>query len=539
MPQGLGRIHWRQRHMQSTDRRDISNPDRVLCASWSVIALSCLLALTAPCPLRAAPAKEQVSRLQVFPFPKPIQYTHHNDAFTVRVRIPGGEWRDLYEYKVKVDLDDLQDASMVYFNFTGRVDVAVQKNNGTAHSVVVRPIAKGIGARLKDDTAYFTLTRPEDVSIEFDGDHLHNLHLFTHAIRDDMPAHPAVSSDDIGAAPVPDLTKPVVYFGPGIYTPPDGEGGSFRIGSNTTVYVDGSALLKGTFVVDGAENVKIVSDGLYEGQKDLFLVRNSKNVVVDGPITINPAHGTARCTSSEHVEFRHMRIIGGGQWSDGIGNFACHDVMITDSFVRTSDDSITVYNHRWDIWGDSRDITVSNSTLWADVAHAVMIGMHGNTPGAAHPESEVIERLRFRNLDILDVDEDEPEYEGALAITAGDDNLVRDVVFEDIRVERIEEGKLFNLHVGFNAKYNTSPGRGIENITFRNIRFSGHGSTSASLIAGYDADRAVRNIMLQNVRIAGRPIVASASGTLTIGPFASAVSVDNTTDTARPAHKPK
>lgn len=525
--------------MQSTDGRNTANPTRDLGASWSVIALSCLLALAAPAPLLAAPAKDRASQVLVFPFPKPVQYTHHNDAFTVRVRVPGGPWRDLYEYKVKVDLDDPQDASMVFFNFTGRVDVAVRKNNGIAHSVVVRPVAKGIRARLKDDTAYFTLARPTDVSIEFDGDHLHNLHLFTHAIRDDMPAALPVSSDDIGAATTPDLTKPVVYFGPGIYTPPDGEGGSFRIGSNTTVYVDGSALLKGTFVIDGAQNVKIVSDGLYEGQKDLLLVRNSTNVVIDGPITINPVHGTARCTSSEHVEFRHMRIIGGGQWSDGIGSFACHDVMIRDSFVRTSDDSITVYNHRWDIWGDSRDITVADSTLWADVAHAVMIGMHGNTPGIDHPEAEVIERLRFQNLDILDVDEDEPEYEGALAITAGDANLVRDVVFQDIRVERIEEGKLFNLHVGFNAKYNTSPGRGIENITFRNIRFSGHGSTSASLIAGYDAERAVRNVTLQDVRIGGRPVVASDPGALMIGPYASGVTVDKTTVAMSSAHKPK
>ena len=28
----------------------------------------------------------------------------HNDDYTVRVRMPGGEWQDVFEYKVQVDL---------------------------------------------------------------------------------------------------------------------------------------------------------------------------------------------------------------------------------------------------------------------------------------------------------------------------------------------------------------------------------------------------------------------------------------------------
>lgn len=40
----------------------------------------------------------------------------HNDDYTVRVRIPGGEWKDLFEYNVQVDMDKVQDASMVQFD---------------------------------------------------------------------------------------------------------------------------------------------------------------------------------------------------------------------------------------------------------------------------------------------------------------------------------------------------------------------------------------------------------------------------------------
>jgi hypothetical protein len=463
-------------------------------------------------PARAADGQLR-DRLQVHPFPNTIRYSHHNDDFTVRVRVPGGEWQDLYEYNVKVDLDKPQDASMVYFNFDGTVEVAVQKNNGAFSKVAIRPEGKGVHPVVRDGTAYFTLRRPENLSVEFDDDHLHNLHVFTHAIRADMPPVPAnLSPYDVGTGTPPDMTQRVVFFGPGIHS------GDFRVRSHSTVYIHGAAMLKSPLVIDGVEDVKVISDGLFDGT-DLMTVRNARNVEIDGPIALNPPHGTMRCITSQDVVEKNIRTIGAGQWSDGLGHFACERVTIADSFVRTSDDCLTFYNHRWDIWGNTRDVTVKDTTLWADIAHAVMIGIHGNTPTPAHPRSEVLERLRFSNIDILDHDEDEPDYEGALGIMAGDDNLVRDVVFDDVRVDRIEEGKLFNLKIAYTAKYNTSPGLGIENVTLRNIHFTGRGSPGASSITGRDAARKVRNVTIENVTVGDQRLTGPVAGLLEVNGF--------------------
>jgi hypothetical protein len=462
-------------------------------------------------------ATAQPNQLQTYAAPDAIRYSHHNDDFTVRARIPGGVWRDLFEYNVKVDLDKAQDASMVYFNFDGTVEVAVQKNNGRFTKVAVRPEAKGIKTTVRDGVVYFTLTRAENLSVEFDDDRLHNLHLFTHAIRKDMPSAqaPAAAAQRVDSA-TPDFSQPVVYFGPGIHT------GEFRLRSNTKVYIDGAALMKKPLIIDGVENVQVFSDGLFDGVQ-MTEIRNSRHILIDGPIFFNQPSGTMRCVSSQDLEERSIRTIGAGQWSDGLGHFACERVKISDSFIRTSDDCVTLYNHRWDIWGNTRDITVTDTTLWADIAHAVMIGIHGNTPSAAHPGPEVLERIRFSNIDILEHDEDDPEYEGALGIMAGDDNVVRDVTFENIRVERIEEGKLFNLHIAYTAKYNTSPGRGIENITLRNIHFSGKGSPSASLIAGYGPDRKVSNVLIDNVTMGGKRLAGPDQDLLEIGKFVEGV----------------
>ena len=51
-----------------------------------------------------------------------------NKDFTVKVRIPGGQWKNLYEYEVLVDAHNVRKSSMVNFEFDGMVEVAVISN---------------------------------------------------------------------------------------------------------------------------------------------------------------------------------------------------------------------------------------------------------------------------------------------------------------------------------------------------------------------------------------------------------------------------
>ena len=101
-----------------------------------------------------------------------------------------------------------------------------------------------------------------------------------------------------------------------------------------------------------------------------------------------------------------------------------------------------------------------NSVLWADLAHGVFIGIHGNSDAP-----ETIANATFKEYRRVEVREEQSEYQGAIAISAGNSNLVRDITFEDIRVERITKGKLFNVRGVNNDKYNTS--RGVENAVHR------------------------------------------------------------------------
>ena len=392
----------------------------------------------------------------------------HNDDYTVRVRIPDGEWKDLFEYNVQVDMDKVQNASMVQFDMGSPVEVMVKKNNGTVREVAIRPLSKGIEYKQIQNAILFTLEKPQYLSIEFNGDRLHNLHLFANPMETEKYEKE---------------TKGVMYFGPGTHRPKDLPNNQIRIPSNTTVYLAPGAVVKAKLVVDKAENVRIIGRGIIDHAVRGIEITDSKNIWIDGITVMNPDHYTVFGGGSTGITIKNLKSFSCKGWSDGIDMMCCRQVLIDNVFMRNSDDCIALYNHRWNWWGGSSDITVQNSILWADVAHPINVGGHGDPDS---PTGEVIENLTFRNIDILEHDEDDPI----------------NILFEDIRVENIQEGRLFYVKVRFNEKYDKQPGSGIEGITFRNITYTGIGE-NPSLIQGLDKERTVQNVTFENVVING------------------------------------
>ena len=408
----------------------------------------------------------------------------HNDDYTVRVRVPGGEWKDLFEYNVQVDMDRVQDASMVQFDMDSPVEVMVKKNNGTVSGVDIRPLAWKILYKQYQNTILFTLEKPQYLSVEFNGDRLHNLHLFANPLETETYA-----KEELG----------VMYFGPGVHRAKDLPNNQIRVPGNTTVYLAPGAVLKAKLLVDKVENVRIIGRGILDHPVRGIEITDSKNVLVDGITVVNPDHYTVFGGGSKGVTIRNLKSFSCRGWSDGIDMMCCHDVLIDNVFMRNSDDCIAFYNHRWNWWGGTNNVTVQNSVLWADIAHPINVGGHGDPDS---PTGEVIENLTFRQIDILEHDEDDVPYQGCMAVDCGDNNKVKNVLFEDIRVENIQEGRLFHVNVRFNSKYDKKPGQGIDGLTFRNITYNGIGE-NPSLIKGYDSERMVENVTFENVVING------------------------------------
>lgn len=406
-----------------------------------------------------------------------------NDDYTVRVREANGQWLNLYEYNVQINMDRVQDASMVQFDMgKGPIEVMVKKNNGKIYDVKIRPEKNNIAYTQVDNTILFTLDRPQYISVEFNGDRLNNLHLF---------ANPLETETYIG------VSDSVMYFCRGVHQ--NFKDNTIKIPSNTIVYLAPGAIVKAKLLVANAENVRIIGRGIIDKQQRGIEVTDSKNVLIDGITVINPEHYTIFGGGTTGLTIKNLKSFSSRGWSDGIDLMCCNDVLIDNVFMRNSDDCIAIYGHRWDWWGGSRNVTVVNSVLWADVAHPINVGGHGDPES---PTGEIIENITFRNIDILEHDEDDEPYQGCMAVDCGDKNFVRNILFEDIRVESIQEGRLFYVKVRFNEKYDKQPGSGINNVTFRNITYNGIGE-NLSLIEGQDNTRKVSGITFDNVIING------------------------------------
>jgi hypothetical protein len=438
-------------------------------------------------------------KIVVYPVPQQLYYAMHNDDFTVQVREPDGVWQDLYEYNVKVDMDTQSDATFVQFDFTGTVEVRVQKNNGHLQSAVVRPKSKGIVPKINGNVITFTLDKPEDISVECNGDRLHNLHVFANPVETSRPDSASAN---------------VMYFAAGLHEPENKE--SYKIESNTTVYLEPGAVLKGRLDCVHVENVRICGRGFLLTPQQGVRINFSKNIEIDGLTVINPRHYTVSGGQSEGVKISHLRSFSYQGWSDGIDMMCCRDVLIDRVFMRNSDDCVAFYNHRWEFYGGSANITLQNSTLWADIAHPVNIGGHGNPD--AEP-GETMENVTVRNIDILEHDEDDPPYRGCIAVGAHDRNLVRHILCENIRVENIQEGCLFYVRTEYNSKYDKQPGRGVENVVFRNVSLEGLSDNTLSIVEGYDNARQVRDISFENIVINGKRIKTFAEGSIKVGQF--------------------
>lgn len=427
------------------------------------------------------------AQIVTYPVPRQLYYARHNDDYTVKVRQAGEKkWIDLFEYKVKVDADTRSDASMVQFDFAGEVEVLIQKNNGEVRQVEVRPLSREIQPVIDGNHVLFTLDSPQKLSIEFNGDRLHNLHIFANSLRTDIPDKDAPG---------------VIYFEAGYHEPTDSVARNFPIPSNTTVYLEGGAVLKGPLVCEHVENVKIIGNGMLYETSNGITVNYSKNVLIDGVTVVNPRYNTLTVGQSENITVKNVKSFSYQGWGDGLDFFCCKHILVENVFLRNSDDCIAIYGHRWNFYGNTDDIIVRHSTLWADIAHPINIGTHGDTS----TEGEVLENICFTDIDILEHDEDDPDYQGCMAINVGDHNLVRNVIFDHIRVEHIQEGQLFHLRVMYNQKYNTGVGRGIQDVTFRNISLNGK-YTNSSLIEGYDEQRMVEHIIFENIRLNGKRV---------------------------------
>lgn len=464
-------------------------------------------------------------------YPLPVNVPTGKD-FAIFVQAAGcGDWTEVFSYEVKVDMHDVRTASMAYFDFKGKVHVRIRfLNYMEIYRVDVRPKKLQIKPTFTEKDIFFDLEGPAMISIEVNGDRYHNLHLFAGEIEKNVPK---INGENVlyveGSAQKPQVhnmdhilksleeiqSEKILYFGPGLHF---FEECVLRIPSNTSVYIAGGGVVVGSFVCDHVKNVRIYGRGVvYLAGFDRFCalrgvrVSHSEGIQIEGIIFINPPHYTIYVGESNNILIRDVKAFSCEGWSDGIDIMSSRNIIIEHVFLRNSDDCIALYGKRWDYSGDTDHILVKNSILWADVAHPINIGCHGDSEN----DGNIIENIVCKDLDILEHHEPQIQCMGCMCINAGDKNTVRNVRFEDIRIEHIEHGNLFDLRI-ICGKYNTAPGRAIENIYFKNIYLNCENQEEPSRISGGE-NGCIKFIVFENLVIRGIHVKNLEQGNICVG----------------------
>lgn len=408
--------------------------------------------------------------------------------FTQVRQMSDGAWQNVTSYEINLTEQNITTGSAVQhkssaglFDFEGPVEIAIRYEKGSIDDAQVRPNSYGIVPTVVGDTLKFRLDTPQNLVVQVNGDIFDCLHLFTNTIEANAP-----TANDTN----------VLYYGPGLHTVP---GNSINVTSGQTLYLAAGAVLQANINFYNVSSAAIKGHGVLANPGGAIRIEWSSDILVEDVVLLNPSNAIVPAVS-DRVTVRGIRSISSRQYGDGLDVFCSTNVLVDSVFMRNSDDCIAIYNHRWDYYGDNRNITVRDSSLWADVAHPINVGTHGNTL-----DPEITEQITFHNIDILDHREYQVNYQGCISLNAGDGNLLTNILAEDIRVENFRQGQLVNFRVMFNENYNTSPGLGIHNITIRNLSYKGDHANMA-IMTGYNETRRIESVTFQNLTINGKVI---------------------------------
>jgi hypothetical protein len=417
---------------------------------------------------------------------------------------------DIFVYETGVHFEpDSRDKKVgyAYFDMTAPIDVRVRCKD-VVKAVAVRPVSLGIKATIVNEHELaFHLDKPAKLSMDINGRTDGNLILFAGS-PDPNPPSPKDPN--------------VRYFGPGIHTVTDNEWNILTVKSGETIYLAGGAILRARLFGKDVKDVTIRGRGIIDGStlparhppdiakllgekeysyRPVFVdFQNAENIRIEGVHLIDSPMWTIRFDNSKNVVARDLRLIGYVWNADGIDIVNTINARVEDCFIRTSDDCIVIKGlpNKDQKRLDVKDVVVERCTLWADRASALEIGHE--------TQCAEISNVTFRDIDILDQVHETIGYH-AIDIHAGDQAVIHDILYDNIRVENC--ARLIGMKVE-QGQYNQSKDLGrIRDVLFRNIQSALKSDLS---LYGHSDTSGISRITFENLTLGGKPMEPEIHG---------------------------
>jgi len=402
-----------------------------------------------------------------------------------------------YELEVngkKVFVYNSRVAAFAYFSFNGKVDIKVTYGSAI-YNYDIRPKSKNIESTNYRNQILFSLDKPANISVEVNKNLKRPLFIFANPLEKNIP----LKSD-----------TNVIFFEKGkVHTP-----GIVLVKSNKTVYIEGGAIVRGSFMTNKGRNIKIMGRGIidnsrYRSQEARPIeINECEGVLLEGFIINESRHWTCASFASKNVEYQNIKIVSDNDVDDGIDIVGSQNVLVDNCFIRTKDDCIAVkagitYYTKFFSGANVDNITIQNSVMWN--------GMWGNGLEIGfETRADTIKNITFKNCDLIHVE----GPEGTFTIHNGDRAVVKNVLYEDIRVED-SQGWLIDFKI-LSSRYSRDKTRGfIQNVRFKNITVEGERFPYSQLL-GYDETNRIKGVTLENFVIHGTKVTSTYNGMITL-----------------------
>ena len=367
----------------------------------------------------------------------------------------------------------MEDLNVTRFACAGPQKIKI-KAPSNIEKYVIRPKSKEIEAQVKGSELTFEILGEQKLYIEIDS--LPHLAIFADQLEIDSPE----KSD-----------SSIIFYGPGSY-----EEGVINLKSDQTIYIAAGAIVHANIRGNDLNNVKIFGRGILHGN---VRISGTSNLEVSDIFIYHDNSGwTNTLTNCPHSAYRNVKVFSFKTiWGvDGINPVSCTDFLIDDCFVRTRDDCISIKSgHDRETKTDS--ITVQNCLLvgWQ---HADGVTLGFNIDG-------LMQNILVKNCDILYArGQGHTGGHAAFSIVCDNTGDVRNIRFEDIRVEENVEIKNLELIVTEGQRYGTNnpPGR-IEGVYLKNIYWEN--PDKPFVIAGLPFDdHIVDGVTFENCYVGGK-----------------------------------
>lgn len=307
-----------------------------------------------------------------------------------------------------------------------------------------------------------------------------------------------------------DSAEAAYYFKAGqIY-----EVGDLVLKSNESVYIEGGAIVSGGIRAFGASGIRVYGHGILDGSyfKDIeserrtILLDKCTDTVIKDITIIKPTCWMIMIAGCNRIHIDNVKEIGEVISSDGVDIVGSNNILVENCIFRNNDDSVAIKAFAESFLEGNEPGRWNDTVRDIEVRHCTFInGGGGNVVEIGHElQTDEVRNILFYDIDIVCV----KSYGAALAIHAGDRAAVKDITYENIRIQHYYD-KLIDFRV-MRSMYNKDEERGqIRNIRLKNIRVKEsiyNPGYSISLIGGYDEAHIVEDVIFEDFYLNERKI---------------------------------